>query len=166
MRSPALLPIMGACLLAVACQPAGTSGTMLSDADRATLQALADSAEIQVRERRLPAWASQFTENAVFHPPNHPAIQGRAAILAWADSFPPLSEFRFTSLTIDGAGDMALGISGITMAFTPPGGPLVNDTAKQFVVWRRQADGTWATAAVSFSSDLPAPPPPPAPPSR
>ena len=137
----------------------------LSEGDRAALQALTDSVQSHVRARNWDSFASLFTEDVVFMPPNHPALRGRAALRAWADSNPTFADFGFTNTTYDGAGDVAWGSSGIHMGFTPPGGKAVADTAKQLFVLRKQADGSWKTTAVAFNSDLPMPgaaPPPPA----
>jgi len=153
-----------------ACQPSGNAApAALGDADRAALTALLDSAVAQVKTRRLDVWAAAFTDDAVFLPPNHPMVRGRAAIHAWADSFPPLTDFAFPNIVIAGAGNIAWGTTSIPMSFTPPGGPLVRDTAKQLIVWNRQPDEAWKTVAVAFSSDLPAMPAPaplPAPPAK
>jgi ketosteroid isomerase-like protein len=144
--------------------PASQAG--LSDADRASLQALTDSVVSSIRARNWDAFVSTFSEDVVFMPPNHPALRGRAALRAWADSNPVFSDFGFSNATFDGAGDMAWGSTGIHLAFTPPGGKLVADTAKQVFVARKQADGSWKTVVVAFNSDLPMPGAPPPPPAR
>lgn len=135
-----------------------------SDADRASVRALFDSTVTRVNRKDFAGWANLFTEDAMFMPPNHPAISGRANLKAWADSLPPMSEFTFSDVTADGDGDVAAGTSRVAMTFNPPGGTPVPDKAKQLVAFHRQADGSWLVTAAAFSSDLPVPAAPAAPP--
>src|ERR1043165_2949618 len=99
-------------------------------------------------------------------PPNHPAIHGRAALKAWADSSPPITAFDFPNVSVDGAGDLAYGTSDIQMTVAPPGAPAMSDKAKQLVVFRKQADGSWKVIACAFNSDIPMPAAPAAPPKK
>ena len=148
-----------------ACQPQASAGASagLAEADRAALTKLVDSTAAIIKAHNWDVWAAGFTDDAVFLPPNHPMIHGRAAIRAWVDSFPTINEFAFTNATVDGSGSLAWGTTGIPMSFTPPGGALVKDVSKQLAVWRKQPDGAWKVVAVAFNSDLPMPNAPAAP---
>jgi len=97
-------------------------------------------------------WASRFSDDAVLHAPNQPAIVGRPAILAWAQAMPPIESIEFTNVRVWGAGDVAWGVSDYTLALqgVPP------DTGKQLAVVRR-TNGEWHVVAVSFNTDLPLP---------
>jgi ketosteroid isomerase-like protein len=136
------------------------AGAALSDSDRVTLRAMFDSTVARLAARNIAAWAAQFAEDAVFMPPNHPVVRGRAAIQAWGDSLPPLTDFSFSDVTVEGEGGLAVGTSAYAATFNPPGAPAVPDKGKQLVAFRRQADGSWKVTAGSFSSDLPLPTPP------
>jgi len=151
-----------ASLTIAGCQTQANAGTAagLSEADRTALQALFDSAVTSVRAHNWDAWAAPFTEDVMFMPPNHPMLHGRAATRAWIDSFPAISEFNFTNVTFDGAGDLAWGTSGVPMTLSV-GGQSVKDVSKQLVVFKKQADGHWKVAAVAVNSDLPPMAPPP-----
>lgn len=143
-----------------ACQsPANgaASTASLADADRKAIQALLDSAESAIKAHNYDKWVAVFTDDAIFQPPNHPAIHGRTAIRAWADTLPPVSDFSFSNANIDGAGGLAWGTSALGMTLAPPGAAPMKDVAKQLIVWKRQSDGSWKTVAVSYSSDLPLP---------
>jgi ketosteroid isomerase-like protein len=152
-----------ASLTIAACQSQTNAGTAtgLSEADRTAIQAMFDSTAAQIRAHNWDAWASTLTDDALFMPPNHPVVHGRAAARAWVDSFPPITEFNFTNATIDGAGNLAWGTTGIPMTISV-GGQAVKDVSKQLVVFKKQADGKWKVAAVAFSSDMPPMAPPPA----
>ncbi len=60
----------------------------------------------------------------------------------------------FSDLEIHGSGDWAWATSGSVLIAEGAEGPIPR---KQLVVLRRQSDGTWLTAAVHVSSDLPPP---------
>ena len=134
-----------------------------SDADRASVKALFDSTVSRVNRKDFAGWANLFTEGAMFMPPNHPAVSGRANLKAWADSLPPMSSFTFSDVTADGDGDMAVGTSSYAITFNPPGGTPMPDKGKQLVAFHRQPDGSWLVSAAAFSSDLPLPAAPAAP---
>jgi len=129
-----------------------------TEADRAAVAAVFDSTVSSIRAKNWPGWAAQFTDASTFQPPNGASVAGHAAILKFAEEFPPLEAFAFQNVQVHGKGDMAWGTSGYTMTITgsPP------DTGKQLVVFERDSTGTWKTLAVSFNSDIPLPPPPPA----
>jgi ketosteroid isomerase-like protein len=126
-----------------------------SEADRAAIRQLNDSAVAHVRARNSSAWAALHTEDAILMPPNHPAVRGRAALATWLDSFPPLTSLSSSEPVIDGSRDIAVLHSAVSMTLAPPGGQPVNDVAKQLVVLRRQPNGSWLATLVSFNSDLP-----------
>ncbi|MBI4664606.1 MAG: nuclear transport factor 2 family protein [Verrucomicrobia bacterium] len=97
-------------------------------------------------------WAAQYAEDAVFQPPNGPAVRGRKDIRKWGDAFPPIEAFGFSNVQVSGEGNFAYGMSAYTLTLKglPP------DTGKQLVVFRRGTNG-WQIVAVSFNSDLPLP---------
>ena len=151
---PTLLLTTLSCAV-VACQPAPAK---LSDADVAALRAGVDSIEAQILGRRDSAAAAHYTANAVFMPPNQPAVEGRAAILAWFGQGPPMSEFTLTPTEIDGSGDVAYVRGTWTFAVAAAGNtPAMADHGKFLEIRRRQADGAWLMVADIFNSDVPLP---------
>ena len=129
-----------------------TVGTLLSKEDVATLEGTFGAVVRLVRASDWAGWAALFAEDAVFHPPNGPAVRGRAAIREWGDAFPPLEAFDFSNVEVSGEGNVAYGTSGYSL--TVKGLPL--DNGKQLVVFRR-GTSSWQVVAVSFNSDLPLP---------
>lgn len=152
-RTSYLLPAVLAVSLAGCAQP----GSSFSEADREAILAINDSAVAYITARNSAAWAALHTEDGMVMPPNHPAVQGHAALTAWMDSFPPITDVSFSEPVVEGSGDMAVLHSNVSMTVTPPGGAPVNDVAKQLVVFERQPDGAWRASYVSFNSDLPVP---------
>jgi ketosteroid isomerase-like protein len=153
MRPPFIFTILGCAVLA--CQPAPAK---LSEADVAVIRAATASFVANGAARRDSANAAEYTENAVFMPPNQPAVEGRAAIRAWLAGFPPMSAFSLTVLDIDGRGDLAYerGTYALTMAASGKT-PAMSDHGKYLAVRRRQADGSWLMSADMFNSDVPLP---------
>ncbi len=155
MRRTFLLAALGSALFACQ-QPAPEA---ISDADVAKIRALAAEFARAAVARSDSATAAQYTENAVFMPPNQPAVEGRVAIQAWFKAFPPMSAFRLMVLDVDGRGDLAYARGRYTLTIAAAGKrPAVEDRGKFVEVRRRQADGRWLMTADIFNSDVPLPP--------
>jgi ketosteroid isomerase-like protein len=129
-----------------------TMGTILGKEDVATLEQMFDTVVRLIRAGDWAAWAALYAEDAVLHPPNGPAVRGRAALQKWGEAFPPVEALDFSNVQVSGEGNVAFGTSGY--ALTIKGQPL--DTGKQLGVFRRDIGG-WQVVAVSFNSDLPLP---------
>jgi uncharacterized protein (TIGR02246 family) len=142
--------------------PEGQTEKSLSAADLKNIDDLTQVAINSALARDFATWAALFLEDAVINPPNEPAVKGRAAIRAWLEKFPPMTEFKLNNEKVEGRDDLAYLLGTYTMTFTPPGAPgPVKDSGKFVTVLRRQPDGRWLCAVDMFSSDLPPPPPPP-----
>jgi ketosteroid isomerase-like protein len=145
---------MAICLvLSVGCQrPEG-----LSEADRAAIRQ-ADANDMKLMNAK--DWKGDlalYTDDAIQLPPNQTAVQGKAAMQAWLEAFPPFSNFKEESLEIQGQGDLAYDRGTYSMTVTPPGLAPIEDHGKYLTIWRKQADGSWKVARAIFNSDLPLP---------
>jgi ketosteroid isomerase-like protein len=100
-----------------------------------------------------------YTEDAITLPPNQAAVQGKAAIQASDEAFPPYSNFQEQSLEIEGQGDLAYDRGTYSMTMTPAGVAPFEDRGKYLAIWRKQADGSWKISRVIYNSDLPLPAP-------
>ena len=138
--------------LAIGCSPAGPA--RFSEADKTAIRAAEDSFVAYGRSRRDSATAALYTENAILMPPNQGAVEGRAAIRAWLEHFPAMSEFTLSPIEIDGNGDLAYvrGTYALTIA-AASGKPATPDHGKYVVIRRRQPDGKWLIAVDIFNSD-------------
>jgi ketosteroid isomerase-like protein len=156
-----ILGIVMCLVLCVGCRgPAG-----LSEADRTAIrQNLATSAKL-VNERDFKGAAALYAEDAIVLAPNQAAVQGRAAIQAWYEALPPISNFQLNSVETEGRGDLAYDRGTYSMTVTPAGASPIEDRGKYIAVWRKQADGSWKTLRDIWNSDLslPAPEKPAAP---
>ena len=133
--------------------------TGLSEADRTAIRQ-ADEADMKMMNAK--DWLGDmalYTEDAIQLPPNQAAVQGKAAIQAWEEAFPPFSNFQVQSLEIGGQGDLAYDRGTYSMTVTPPGTAPIEDRGKYLTICRKQADGSWKIARVMFNSDLPLPAP-------
>jgi uncharacterized protein (TIGR02246 family) len=138
----------------------GQSGKSLSEADLKKIDDVTQTAMNAALARDFATWAALFLEDAVINPPNEPAVKGRAAIRAWLEKFPPITEFKLNNEKVEGREDLAYVLGTYTMTITPPGAPgPVKDSGKFVTVVRKQPDGRWLGAVDMFSSDLPPPPP-------
>jgi ketosteroid isomerase-like protein len=149
---------LGILLTALACGPREQAPAGLADADAAAIRASVDAFARDVIAKNFASASSLYADNAVFNPPNEPAINGRAAILAWMEKFPPVSAFTVKTEEVEGRGDLAYVRGTYTMTFTPPGAPApITDEGKFLEVRRKQADGRWLIATDMFNSNLAAP---------
>lgn len=112
------------------------------------------------------ATASHYEENAVVLVSNMPMVKGRADIekmmRAWAQSEMKMKEFRSTTISVEGAGDLAVQLGRYFQTFEMSG-KVIADTGKFVTVWRKQVDGSWKMAYDMWNTDIPAPAMPPEP---
>ena len=154
MRRTFLLAAIGSALFA--CQQPAPEG--ISDADIARIRAQAAEFARAAVARSDSATAAQYSINAVFMPPNQPAVEGRIAIQAWFKAFPPLSAFRLNVIEVDGRGDLAYERGRYAMTIAAAGRtPAVEDRGKFLAVLHRQSDGRWLMTNDIFNSDVPLP---------
>jgi len=153
-----LILILGTvmCLvLSVGCQgPAG-----LSEADRTAIRQGDENYGNLLNARDFKGLAALYAEDAIVLPSNQAAVQGRAAIQAALEAFPPISNSQFQVLEIEGLGDLAYSRGTYSMTVTPAGAAPIEDRGKYIEIWRKQADGSWKILRDIWNSDLPLPAP-------
>jgi uncharacterized protein (TIGR02246 family) len=153
-----LLAVLVLAVASTACQPAAQQVGPLSDEDVAAIRASTESFAEAIRASDWAGVSALYTEDAVFMPPNEPAVQGRAAIEAWMEAFPPITGFSPETVEIDGHGDLAYVRGTLSMTVMPEGAPEpIQETAKYIEIRRKQPDGSWLIAVDIFNSDLPLP---------
>ena len=149
-----MLPLL---LWVVACQPAATP---LSDDDVAAIRTLGPRYSEAALARDVDAAVALYTDDAVIMPADAPAVVGKEAIRGFiAAAFASeavTTEFVFTSLEIDGAGDLAFDRGTWRWTGTVPGAAEpVTEVGKYVIIVRRQADRSWLTAVDTWNSDAP-----------
>ena len=146
---------MVVCLLfSVGCQRAG-----ISEGDRTAIRQADESDMKLMNAKDWKGDLALYEEDAIELPPNQAAVQGKAAIQAWDEAFPPFSNFEEQSLEIEGRGDLAYDRGTYSMTVTPAGAAPIEDHGKYLNIWRKQAGGLWKISRVMFNSDLPLPAP-------
>jgi ketosteroid isomerase-like protein len=145
---------MAICLgFSVGCQrPTG-----LSEADRTAIRQVGETDMKMMNAKNWLGDVELYTEDAIQLPPNQAAVQGKAAIQAWEEAFPPFSNFQAQSLEIGGQGDVAYDRGTYSMTMTPPGAASIEDHGKYLTILRKQADGSWKISRLIYNSDLPLP---------
>ena len=121
-------------------------------------QGIAAAEAAQNTEQALAFWA----EDAIVQGAGSPQLQGHDAIRALYDSFfgsGQLKQFEGTTshLEVSQSGDLAYEYGVNRFVLTGPSGDLL-DMGKYLAVWKK-IDGEWHVAALSFTSDAPAPVP-------
>ena len=148
------------CACLVSATSEAQTGKGLSQADISKIKQVS---QIHVKAGLAKDWtmyADTFLADGVMYPPNDSAVKGRAAIRAWAEGFPPVTEFKASTVEVQGHDDLAYAVGTYAITMLPPGAPRpVKDSGKFVEVLRRQADGKWLIAVDMFNSDLPAVPP-------
>ena len=133
--------------------------TGLSEADRTAIRKADETDMMMMIAKDWKGDLALYTEDAIQLPPNQAALQGKAAIQAWDEAFPPFSNFQEQSLEIEGQGNLAYDRGTYSMTVTPPRAAPIEDRGKYLTIYRKQADGSWKIARVMFNSDLPLPAP-------
>jgi uncharacterized protein (TIGR02246 family) len=148
---------MCACLVSLPSE--AQTGKGLSQADMTNIN---DATQTWVKAALGKDWATVaalYLDDAVTCAPNEPALKGRAAIRAWFEKFPPITDLKLSNVRVDGRGDLAYILGTYTVTVAPPGAPApVKDSGKYVHVKRRQPDGKWLLVLDIWNSDLPATP--------
>ncbi|HSG81312.1 MAG TPA: nuclear transport factor 2 family protein [Gemmatimonadota bacterium] len=143
---------------AVACSGPQVDVAAETEAVRARSRAIVAAEAAQDVDAALAFWAP----DAVAQPAGAPQAQGHDAIRALYGQFfdtGQLKELEGTTsyLVVSQGGDLAYEYGVNRMVFTGPEGDLL-DMGKYLAVWQK-IEGEWYVAALSFTSDAPAPTP-------
>ncbi len=141
--------------LSVGCRrPAG-----LSEADRTAIRQVGEDYVKLVNANDSKGAVALYTDDAMVMAPNEAAVQGKAAIQAWMEAPPPISNFQMQSLEIEGRGDLAYDRGTYSVTVTPAGAAPIEVHGKYLTILRKQADGSWKVQRDIWNSDLPLPVP-------
>ena len=129
----------------------------LREQDLAAIRKVIEQDAAAVRRADWDAAARMFTPDAIRFPPHQPPIRGRAAMLAWLQTFPPIQSFDITADEIVGCDDLAFvrGRYSLT-AVGAPGSPLMTDRGNYMGLLRKQPDSSWLWTTDMIASELPA----------
>lgn len=106
-------------------------------------------------------WGTTLAADYYDSPPNRTPVRGREAMVAWAKTFPKITDLTVNADEITGRGDLAYARGTYTQSVTLPDGSPMTERGSFLQIHRRQPDGTWLYTHVAHHSTdaLPAPPP-------
>ncbi len=128
----------------------------LREEDLVAIRRVIEQDAAAVRRSDWDAAAHLFTADAIRFPPHQEPIRGRAAMLAFLQTFPPIQEFDITADEIVGCDDIAFvrGRYRLTAA-AAPGSPPMTDHGNYMGLLRKQPDGSWLWTTDMIASELP-----------
>jgi ketosteroid isomerase-like protein len=97
-----------------------------------------------------------LTDDAVYLPPNEPAIVGKEALRPWIEGYFQAYRTHWEKETLEviATGDWAIEYAAERSKDIPVGdGDALEDVGKGIVIYRRQADGSWKVARDIWNSD-------------
>ncbi len=148
-----LLVTLAAALSVAACREAAMEAASLSEQDEAAIQAVSDAFVEAIVAGDVDSVAALYTEDAVFMPPGHPPVRGRAAIREFLAGFPPVESLELRNDEIEGRLDLAYVRGTLIMTLMPEGASeAMVDTGKYIEIRKRQPDGSWPLAVDIFNS--------------
>jgi ketosteroid isomerase-like protein len=148
MRTIAQFSITVAAVTLAACSPRPAE---FSAEDEANIRAMLEARVAYIRVGDWVNWSLQHADSIIIQPANAPSIRGRAAILAWGQSIPPIDSLRLSSIQVWGEGNLAYAtnVTRLKLRDQPP------VAGKELMVFRRVRGGNWQVVAFSLSSDVP-----------
>jgi uncharacterized protein (TIGR02246 family) len=100
--------------------------------------------------------ADLLTEDAVWIPPNMPALKGKTAISDWMNPFFEAYNYEFDieKLDVRGAGDWAVEHASFRSKLSPKeGGEGSEHQGKYIIIWRWEKDNKWRIERYLDTSD-------------
>jgi ketosteroid isomerase-like protein len=96
-----------------------------------------------------------YAADAVLMPPNHPIVEGPAAIQGFLQGMidAGLTSFKLETTSVAASGDLACGQGRYALSLSPAGAAPMHDEGKYIVVYRRQPNGSWRAVSDIFNSD-------------
>jgi uncharacterized protein (TIGR02246 family) len=101
-----------------------------------------------------------YSDDAVVMMAGQPAWNGKAGIRQSGTEMlnaVKFSDIKFTTSSVDVAGDYAIETGTLQLTLTPKGGKPMPDKGKYVTVWKKQADGSWKVYRDISNSDNPPP---------
>ncbi|MDA2931041.1 DUF4440 domain-containing protein [Acidobacteria bacterium AH-259-O06] len=109
----------------------------------------------------VDGWLATLTDDAVFMPPNEPAVTGKEAIRSWVvkSFFDPFDiQLSLSHEEVEVAGDWAFVQGPFSYSLTPKaGGEVIEESGKFIDILKRQSDGSFKYARAIWNSDNPLP---------
>ena len=109
----------------------------------------------------VDAFVSLFCEDAVLMAPNEPTLYGKAEVREWMEEY--VQHFKIVALSdterdVAVMGGWAIERWAYMVAIVPVNSSEIDrirDDGRWFIVWKREADGSWKMSQVMFNSIRP-----------
>ena len=134
----------------------------LSQADKDAVRAVVEKYRTTAIAGDWTTWGTTLLSDVIISPAHMAPLVGRDAAVAWGKSFPKISNLIVLVNEVSGRGDVAYARGTYVLNLALPDGSTSSEHGTFLEVHRRQADGTWPYARLSFHSidPLPAAPAP------
>ena len=169
MKKQMKITVWAACclaLFALSCNPSQQSATDTRAADEAAIrQEELDWSKVTEAGdlNDSTGYYSFLLDDAVFLPPNEPALNGKEAIRKMVDGMFAMPGFAVkwqpTTAEASSSGDLGYAIGTYELTVNDAAGKPMTERGKYLNIWKKQSDGKWKVAAEAFNSDMPLSPP-------
>src|SRR5687767_6134408 len=110
-----IVVVLAACAWLASLPSESQTDKGLSKTDVRKINEATQAAMTAALAKDFATWSALFLEDAAVYPPNEPAVKGRAAIRAWLERFPPITEFKLNNAKVEGRKDLAYVLGTYTM---------------------------------------------------
>ncbi|HUF08740.1 MAG TPA: nuclear transport factor 2 family protein [Rhodothermales bacterium] len=119
-----------------------------TEQDAAAIRSITDVHLQAVREHDPEAFLATCTDDIVFLPPDHAAVEGRRACRDYLEGFPTPSTFAAKFDDIEGGNDLAFSRGRATAEFDDG-----TTTFRWLAIFRKQPDGSWKMVRDIWNTD-------------
>ncbi len=96
-----------------------------------------------------------FTEDTVVMPTDQPSVEGKDAVRAWLESWPPIRAYSVSIVHAEGSDDFASVRGTFAETVEPEPGKLFSMKGKWLGRHRKQQDGSWLCSTLIWNLDEP-----------
>jgi len=148
------IPLIAILSFATACNQATKATSALTEEDKVALRAFAEKDSAIIISKKWDELTAEYSTDAVRMPPNMPVVEGRDAIRKFLHTYPPVKNFNFQLVDLQGEGNLAYMRGAFNITFMISDSNSVSDTGKILIVFKKQTDGSWMRVVDSWNSDL------------
>jgi uncharacterized protein (TIGR02246 family) len=135
----------------IACQPQGPT---FKPEDEAAIREGCGAWFEAAQNGDWEAVAALYSDDALFMPPNHAPLKGRANIQAFLETMPESSDWEYEIVEVYGSGDLGYLYGNYSVVIHIPGMDPLPDSGKFVEIHKKQADGSWPYYRDIFNSSV------------
>ena len=148
--------VCGVAFVAISVLPVGAEQAAGPEVDRQAIDSAYSAWAMATDAKDMDRWVTFLAPDAVFLPPNHPALRDRESIQEFYAAL--FADPRFSikckqnQVEVASASDLAWSTGTCEVTFTGAKGRPASDVSKWVKIWKKQPDGRWKCSANSWSS--------------